>query len=407
MIVSRIAHLGAERAAPTRAPWWEAVPLDLYRQDEPFALSLADRMKVAGSAATDVVLRTLGACLVGSLAFPVGYNPRRMRAAVRAADGYFRVVEGGDPNRFFRPPSAPISVDRRPSRFPLFRPGDGSAEDLRWESGFRPFDDEERGPYLAETRNRIAHVRWFRHDRGPRPTVVAIHGFSADLYHLNEWFFSLPWFYSRGCDVALFTLPFHGARASRWSPFSGYGFFAGGAPRMNEAFAQAIHDLRGFVSWLETRGATEVGLLGVSLGGFTSALAAALDDRLRFVVPNVPVVSIADLVMEWEPIGTAVRAALATQKTSLAEARKLLAVASPLTWPAVVPRARRMIVGGVGDRLAPPTHARLLWEHWDRCRLHWFPGSHLVHLDRGAYLRETGRFLREIGFLDERANAAA
>ncbi len=399
MIVSRIRHASARETPVPSSSWWDDVPLDLYQRPERFELTLADQLKVRTTAASDVLLRTLGACLVGSLAFPVGYHPGKMRQAVRAAERYFRVVEAKDPHAFFRAPREPIDVERRAARMPLFRPTDGAAEDLRWTSAFTPFDEEERAPYLAEERNRTAHVRWFRHDRGPRPTVVAIHGFSADLYHLNEWFFSLPWLYAQGCDVALFTLPFHGARRSRWSPFSGYGFFAGGAPRMNEAFGQAIHDLRAFVGWLAQHGATEVGLLGVSLGGFTTALAAAIDERLRFVVPNVPVVSIADLVMEWEPIGLAVRASFAALDTTLADARRLLAVSSPLTWPAVVPVERRMIVGGVGDRLAPPTHARLLWEHWARCRLHWFPGSHLVHLDRGAYLREIGRFLRANAFL--------
>jgi len=60
-----------------------------------------------------------------------------------------------------------------------------------------------------------------------------------------------------------------------------------------------------------------------------------------------------------------------------------------------------MQVGGAGDRLAPPKHTRPLWDHWDRCRVHWFPGSLLIHLDRGAYLWQLARFLRGIGFLPE------
>jgi len=56
-----------------------------------------------------------------------------------------------------------------------------------------------------------------------------------------------------------------------------------------------------------------------------------------------------------------------------------------------------MIIGGVGDRMAPPKHSRLLW---DRCRIHWFPGNHLLHLDRGEYLEQMLRFMRELEFLD-------
>jgi len=57
-----------------------------------------------------------------------------------------------------------------------------------------------------------------------------------------------------------------------------------------------------------------------------------------------------------------------------------------------------MIISGAGDRLAPPKHSRLLWEHWDRCRLHWFPGNHILHLDQGKYLKDMAQFLRDINF---------
>jgi len=44
------------------------------------------------------------------------------------------------------------------------------------------------------------------------------------------------------------------------------------------------------------------------------------------------------------------------------------------------------------------SHTRLLWDHWDRRRIHWFPGNHLIHLDKGKYLKEMARFLKEIEF---------
>lgn len=97
----------------------------------------------------------------------------------------------------------------------------------------------------------------------------------------------------------------------------------------------------------------------------------------------------------------AVKAALGLMRRDLVDIRKLLAVSTPLTYAPVLPRERLMIIGGIGDRLAPPKHSRLLWEHWDHCRIHWFPGSHLVHLDRGSYLRQITRFLGELGFLPQ------
>ncbi len=402
-VVSRIAHQASERAAPPRlsARWWEDLPPDFARQDEAFDLGLGDRLQVQGTAAVDVVLRTLGACLVGSLALPLGYHPAELKQALRDGDLYSRLADTGDASQFFHAPPGGVRVTSRPARFLRFRPADASVEDLRFDSPYQTLNPNLRRGYARHRNNSVAHLRLWRHRGAPRPTVVAIHGFSADLYWLNEWFFALPWLYELGFDVGLFTLPFHGKRQTRFSPFSGHGFFAGGPSRINEAFGQAVLDFRIFLDHLLShRGVPRVGVMGVSLGGYTSALLAATEPRLSFAIPNVPLASLPDLVLEWQPIGAVVRTSMKLFNQRMEDARHLLAVSSPLTYAPLLPRERLMVIGGIGDRLAPPKHSRLLWEHWERCRLHWFPGSHLIHLDRGAYLREIGRFLNDLDFFE-------
>ena len=140
-------------------------------------------------------------------------------------------------------------------------------------------------------------------------------------------------------------------------------------------------------------------MTGLSLGGFISSMLASVEDKLAFALPNVPIITVADLVLEWEPMGALLRAALAASDLTAADARRLVAVSCPLTYKPVLPPERLMIVGGAGDRLAPPKHSRLLWDHWQRCRMYWFPGSHSIHLDRGKYLTEMARFMMGLGFL--------
>jgi hypothetical protein len=82
----------------------------------------------------------------------------------------------------------------------------------------------------------------------------------------------------------------------------------------------------------------------------------------------------------------------------LREAEESIAVHSPLNYRPVVRKDRLMIIGGLGDRLTPPEQTELLWEHWGRPRLHWYPGNHLLHSGRGAYLREMRRFMVGAGF---------
>lgn len=405
-IVSRIAHESWSQAPSLLAGghWWEELDRDFAHRPERFELTLADRLRVGAAASVDTALRTAGASMISTMALPLGYNPVTLRKAIRDAELYADIAESADPTRFFETPPSGVRVRAKKGRWlPRFEPDDGICESLSFDSPFQPVNPSQHKPYLRHGANRVAHARLLRHrGGGPRPTIVAIHGFTADWYLINEWVFALPWFYRMGCDIVLFTLPFHGPRQTRFSPFSGHGYFAGGPSRLNEAVAQSVFDFRILFDWLQgERGAEQVGVTGLSLGGFTTAMVASVEARLSFAIPSVPVVSLADLVLEWQPIGWLLRAALLTTGMELADVRRLVAVSCPLTYPPVLPPERLMIVSGVGDRLAPPKHSRLLWDHWGRCRIHWFPGSHIIHMDRGAYLTEMARFMVGLGFLPQ------
>ena len=402
-VVSRIVHDSYERSARLmpNGPWWEHLDEDFARSPEKFDLARADRLQISAAAAFDHLVRAAVGTVVGATAIPFGFNPIELRRSMRSVGLYAEIAESGDPSRFFHDPPSGVRVRLKKGRwFPRFEPEDGMCEVLRFDSPFQPVHPAQHRPYLRHDRNRVAYARLIRHRDGPRPTIVAIHGFMAEGYLINEWFFALPWFYRMGCDIALFTLPFHGPRQTRFSPFSGHGFFAGGSARFNEAVAQSVFDFRILLNWLQReQGVEQVGVTGLSLGGFISSMLASVESRLAFALPNVPIVSVADLMLEWQPIGALMRTALAVSGLGPADARRLVAASCPLTYPPLLPRERLMIVGGAGDRLAPPKHSRLLWDHWQRCRIYWFPGSHSIHLDRGKYLTEMARFMVGLGFL--------
>ena len=402
-VISRIAHESCLAAPPLleRGHWWERLDENFAKHPEGFRLAVSDKLQVGAAAAFDVGLRTWVASMVAGTAIPIGYNPLNLKRTVEEGGFYSQIAEIGDASKFFKEPPSGVRVRAKRGRwFPQFEPPDGRCEVIRFDSPFQTVNPSVSKRYLKHSKNRVAYARLLRHKKGPRPTIVAIHGFTTDWYLINEWFFALPWFYRMGCDIALFTLPFHGPRQTRFSPFSGHGYFAGGPSRMNEAVAQSVFDFRVLLNWLQQeRGVEQVGVTGLSLGGFTAAMLASVEKKLAFSIPNVPVVSFADLVQEWQPIGAMMRGALSAMKMDMSDARRLTAVACPLTYKPVLPKERLMIVGGVGDRLAPPKHSRVLWDHWGRPNIHWFPGSHIIHLDRGAYLMEMARFMSGIGFL--------
>ena len=399
--VSRVANdtYGHTRRIMPEQPWWETLETSFHKFPDDFELDLRTELTVDSTAAADYLLRTVGAGLLGSLALPASIVRGQGRRDMANIDFYRKRASAADPAKFFKKPnSSRVEVTSSSAGFFRFKPDDGKCELLSFDSPFKTVNPALRDSYPKQRRNMRAIAQYWRHDNGPRPTICVIHGFMADPYWLNRMFFALPWFYGQGYDILLYTLPHHGKRQARLSPFSGHGLFAGGLCHLNESMAHAVHDFRIFMDYLESRGVHKIGVTGISLGGYTSALLAAVEDRLHFSIPNVPVASMPDLVLEWFPMNMAIKSLLKLSKTSVRDARHMMAVHSPLTYQPLIPKERLMVIAGAGDRLAPPKHARLLWDHWDRCRIHWFPGNHLLHLDKGKYLKEMARFLREIDF---------
>ena len=137
---------------------------------------------------------------------------------------------------------------------------------------------------------------------------------------------------------------------------------------------------------------------GMSLGGYTSSLIASADDRLQAVIPNVPVVTPESAFDDWWPANKLVDLGRRAGGVSREDSARASAFHSPLNYTPKVAKDRRLIITGLGDRLAPPEQSEALWEHWDRCALHWFPGNHILHVSQPEYLRRMTRFLRPFMF---------
>ncbi|MCZ6829304.1 MAG: alpha/beta hydrolase [Gammaproteobacteria bacterium] len=399
-IVSRVvnADYGHSRHVMPEQPWWDNLESNFYKFPDDFELDLRTKLLVDATAYVDIGIRTVVASLLATLSLPLMFNPLRKFKDQEEIQFYQAMAETADASAFFQRPADGVEVRESEPAWYHFQPDDGECRGLTFDSPFQPVNENLNHRYLRHSRNRVACAQHWRHSSGPRPTICVIHGFMADPYWLNSKFLELRWFYQQGYDILLYTLPFHGARQGRFSPFSGHGYFSGGMCHLNESVAHSVYDFRVFLDYLDSRGVEQYGVTGISLGGYTSAILAAVEDRLAFSIPNVPVVSIVDVLLQWAPASWVAKILMRFNGLSIREARHQLAVHNPLTYKPKLPRERLMIVGGAGDRLAPPKHSRLLWDHWDRCQIHWFPGNHVIHLDQGKYLKEMLAFMQGIDF---------
>jgi hypothetical protein len=340
------------------------------------------RVLYHGSVVADYGLRT-GLASVLSAAMLPGALRDRSRDERGALEFYAEAASARDAPSVFAAP-APVRMRAEAGRGPGV-PG-GRVELLRFDSPYVALNPLMRQRYARHENNRTARAQHWRHEDGPRQTLCVIHGFGASPAWFNTAFFSLKQFFADGWDILLYTLPFHGSRRTRTVAVNGTDLFAHGMAQFSEAIIHAVHDFRAFLDHLQASGAPRIGVTGLSLGGYTSALLAAVDERLDFAIPNAAVTWLPPLLDSWFPanISTAVvRRINGVPGELLAQA---LAVHSPLTYAPVVPRERLMVVGGLGDRLAPPEQSLLLWEHWGRPQLRWFPGSHVMHFGRDEYL---------------------
>lgn len=332
-------------------------------------------------------------------------SPRRQRVVTHDARAQLIEVAQhysedtlGTPSRFFPEPPLPAMK--------LTPQGDGPlgthVVDLAWPSEYDPFHPDARDFHLRVSENLTAHARWWTSGRG-RPTIVLLHGWGGGNHWVTARSFVVPYWLRHGFDVAAFVLPYHGDRAPGSSlTGSGLLFPSTNPLRTNEGFGQAIYDLRGLSRFLRDRGASAVGAMGMSLGGYTTALWASVAGPqevggIDFAVAMIPAVSMAKLMWRHgEHSPTRAHAAKAgITEDLLIDA---FAVHAPTTRPVRLDRERLAVIAGRGDRITPPEQAEELALHWG-VEVQWFDGGHLAQVGRGDALREVRRQLGALGLL--------
>jgi pimeloyl-ACP methyl ester carboxylesterase len=285
-----------------------------------------------------------------------------------------------DPAAFFpKPPKVDLGL----------RPVRAGVWEAAWPSAFEPFLPELRDKYLSRIENRTARARFYMAGspdaQTTRPAVIAVHGYMAGQWLFEENVWPIKWLLRRGLDVVLPVLPQHAGRAG---PRRGLPAFPSRDPRLtNEGFRQAVTDIRSIIAFLRERGAPHVGVMGMSLGGYTTALLGTIAPDIDFIAPMIPLASIADFAREQGQLGSSEQG-----EREHAGLERANWVASPFARPSLVPSHRALVIAAEFDRVTPLPHARRLATHFD-CELMTIPGGHLLQVGRGAAFRAVGALL--------------
>ena len=251
-------------------------------------------------------------------------------------------------------------------------------ERLSWASEFEPHEGEPgRDRWMAFEPNRTASAVVLRHAGGPRPWVIAVHGFCMGFPFMDFQGLQASRIHGElGMNVALPVLPLHGPR--RVTLVSGEPLLSFELMNAVHGLAQAVWDIRRLIRRIRGQGATSVSLYGVSLGAYTVALLAGIEDDVDVVVAGIPVSDFPALFHRHSPRN--IQARSIQHRIMGGEAENVYRVVSPLRFTVKVPLDRRFIFAGYGDRLATPEQAQRLWQHWDQPPISWYSGNHVGYL---------------------------
>ncbi|MBO6936100.1 MAG: hypothetical protein JJ863_14055 [Deltaproteobacteria bacterium] len=317
-----------------------------------------------------------------------GLGPRDRIAAMRKLERELAIDEHvADPDGFF-PEVSSFSPEITSVRAPRGTVG----EDWRWPSNIPLHFEAHADRWARHPRNHTAFARFVSVAGKPsgRPAVLLLHGYLAGNPSFEARVWPTRWLLDRGFDVVFPSLPFHGPRRRDGKPPP----FPASDPRFTiDGFRQSMTDLRGLVRHLRERGAPAVGAMGMSLGGYNTALLATVEP-LDFVVPFIPLASIADFARE----GGRFNGTYSQRQSQYRLFERIYSVVSPLSrQPKVAPSAR-LVVGARRDRITPLSHAERLAAHFD-APLSVFEGAHLLQVGRESSFREVARMLGRLNLL--------
>lgn len=296
-----------------------------------------------------------------------------------------------EPSGFFAPPPPLSEVQIRE-----VRGRKRSYQELSFDSGYVPHPGEPgRERWLGYTALRREYAVLLRHPE-PRPWLICVHGTemgrsAIDLRIFRAW----KLHEELGLNVVLPVLPMHGRRA-RGLP---KGAVFPGEDVMDDvhATAQAVWDIRRLLSWVRAQEPESlIGLNGMSLGGYITALVASLESDLTCAILGVPVANLVELLSRHSGLRRG-----DPRRDTMQLAEPIGEMVSPLSFTPQVPMRGRFVYAGIADQVVHPRGQVIrLWEHWGKPEIVWYRGGHAGFIRSRPVQRFIQDAVRQSGLLD-------
>jgi hypothetical protein len=248
--------------------------------------------------------------------------------------------------------------------------------------------------FMSYSENLSGYLHLWRHDdRAGRPLVLCLHGFKMAEPARAYKMFRIGRLLDMGLDVGLCIAPFHWKRKTHFlyqnivNPNN--------LPLTMESFAQNIYDLHSAVLMLRKSGYEKIGLIGASLGGYTSALYATVKAPVDFMFIIIPPIDFFSTYLRPRNGGFKFR----IDKEVAAKSEAAYRVMSPIEYSPVFDVNKISVVMHTGDRMCRPGPVYRWMEKWKIKNHVEVTGGHWLYFGKNVRGRAWYGCLEDNGFL--------
>lgn len=282
---------------------------------------------------------------------------------------------------------AELGIDRDPMRLHATPPPPDDAridtvtlsgteyERLRFTSGWTPHEKAPgRDAWLDHPRNPTVPAAVLRHDDGPRPWLVLVHGADMGRSFDGRILRARRLHETLGVNIVLPVLPAHGPRGH--TPKARTRFPSDDHVANIHGLTQALWDVRRTIAWVRAQDPEAIGVYGFSLGGCVSSLLASTESDLDAVVMGCPAADLVDLIR----VNT--RRELRDQPRMARLVDQAYDAAAPVSAFSLAPTQAVETLGLISahaDRLADPVfQVGRLWHHFGQPELRSVDTGHVT-----------------------------
>jgi dienelactone hydrolase len=241
-------------------------------------------------------------------------------------------------------------------------------------------------------RNNTVHAEYYRPKvEGRRPAVIVLHILGGDFALSRLFCHSLN---NSGTAALFVKMPYYGPRRE---PGVNRRMIADDPEETLAGMTQAVLDIRRAVAFLRSRDEIDpeqIGIMGVSLGGITAALAASAEPRIQNVCLLLAGGDLPTIAAESREFARQREAFIAAGRDPEAMARVIHDI-DPLTHAHLLQDRRILMLNAKDDEVIPRTCTEKLWEKAGKPDIVWFEGGHysvIRHLP--SALHRSNRFFQ-------------